>query len=109
MFDSSGGSVTLKSLPPPRESTAVREAHDLSALSNEELGSLWADTVRSFAMRRTGRSREFWRSLLSEPDVLALHAEFRRRAEERAEEYEAWLQWAESHPGTELGLGGELV
>jgi hypothetical protein len=68
----------------------------LPELSNAELGAIWADTVRSYAVRRTGSSREFWRKLLVEPDVLVLHQEFRRRAFERAEEYTAWLDLLES-------------
>jgi len=73
------------------------EAVSFPALSNAELGALWADTVRAHAVRRTRSSRDFWRKLLSEPDVLGLHAEFRRRAMERQEEYDAWLQ-LHDHP-----------
>ncbi len=80
----------------PGEHSAA-EGGSFSALSNAELGALWADTVRSHAVRRTRSSRDFWRKLLDEPDVLGLHAEFRRRAMERAEEYAAWLQLHE-HP-----------
>jgi len=71
---------------------SVDEVDTFSALSNAELGALWSDTVRAFAMRRTQSSRGYWRKLLDEPDVLAVHAEFRRRAMERAEEYDAYLQ-----------------
>jgi hypothetical protein len=67
----------------------------LPALSNAELGAIWADTVRSYAVRRTGSSRDFWRKLLFEPDVLVVHQEFRRRAMERQEEYNAWCDLAE--------------
>lgn len=74
------------------------EASTFSALSNEELGQLWCDTVRSHAVRRTGSSRDHWRKLLDDPDAIGLFAEFKRRAIERQEEYEAWLQWRD-HPG----------
>lgn len=80
---------------PPIASDA--EGVSFPALSNAELGALWADTVRAHAVRRTRSSRDFWRKLLNEPDVLGLHAEFRRRAAERQEEYDAWLQLHE-HP-----------
>jgi hypothetical protein len=71
---------------------SAAEGGSLSALSNDELGCLWADTVRSFAVRRTGSTQQFWRKLLDEPDLIALHREFKRRAEERAEEWAAYLQ-----------------
>jgi hypothetical protein len=79
------------------EPAAATEGRSFPALSNAELGALWADTVRSHAVRRTRSSRDFWRKMLDEPDVLALHAEFRRRAEERQEEYDAWVRWHD-HP-----------
>lgn len=63
-------------------------------LSNAELGALWCDTVRSYAVRRTGTSRDFWRQLLNDPDVVGMREEFRRRAMERQEEYDAWVQLA---------------
>jgi hypothetical protein len=75
---------------------SVREADTFPALSNDELGALFVETVRSYAARRTGSSRDFWRKLLDEPDMLLLNAEYRRRALERAEEYEAWQQLQES-------------
>lgn len=81
----------------PPELASASEASTFPALSNAELGALWADTVRAHAVRRTRSSRDFWRKLLDEPDVLGLHAEFRRRAMERQEEYDAWLQLHE-HP-----------
>jgi hypothetical protein len=76
--------------------TSIGERSELlPALSNAELGAIWADTVRSYAARRSGSARDFWRKLLVEPDVLVLHQEFRRRAMERQEEYDAWCQLAE--------------
>ena len=75
---------------------SVAEGDTFGALSNDELGALWADTVRSHAMRRTGSSRDHWRKLLDHDDAIELLAEFKRRAYERAEEYDAWLQLAES-------------
>jgi hypothetical protein len=70
------------------------EVGSFPALSNAELGALWCDTVRSYAVRRTGTSRNFWRAFLDEPDVHAMREEFRRRAMERQEEYDAWVQLA---------------
>lgn len=71
---------------------SVAEGDTYSALSNDELGALWSETLRAHAVRRTGSSRDFWRQLLNEPDVDVLLSEFKRRAFERAEEYEAWSQ-----------------
>lgn len=74
------------------------EGVSFPALSNAELGALFADTVRSHAVRRTGSSRDHWRKLLDDPDVLGLLFEFKRRALERQEEYDAWLQLTSVHP-----------
>lgn len=78
-------------------SSGERSEHLLD-LSNEELGEIWAQTIRAHALRRTGSTRNFWRKVLDEPDVIGLHAEFRRRALERQEEYDAWLQWRDASP-----------
>jgi hypothetical protein len=78
----------------PRKATA-REARTLLALSNAELGEIWCRVVRDYAHKRTGSSRDFWRKLLDEPDVIAIHAEFKRRALRRAEDYDAYVQMTE--------------
>lgn len=80
-------------MAPPGKHTAA-EGGTFPDLSNDELGALWADTLRSFAIRRTGSSRDFWRKMLREDDILGILAEFRRRAIERQEEYEAWMDLA---------------
>lgn len=83
------GDQTAKPMATPEKATDA-EGVSFPALSNDELGALWSDTCRSYAVRRTGSSRDFWRKLLDDPDVLAVLAEFKRRAMERQEEYDAW-------------------
>jgi hypothetical protein len=73
----------------PGKAQSERSEH-LSELTNAELGVCWADAVRSYATRRTGTSRDFWRGLLDEPALILMHGEFRRRALEAVEEYDAW-------------------
>lgn len=80
------------------ELAAASEASSFSDLSNAELGEIWTQTVRAHAVRRTGSSRDHWRKLLDDPDAIGLIAEFRRRALERQEEYDAWVQWREAPP-----------
>ena len=79
---------------PPKASDA--EGVSFPALSNAELGDLWAQVCRTYALKRTGSSRDFWRKLLDEPDMIEVRNEYRRRALERQEEYDAWLQYVEA-------------
>lgn len=79
------------------EKATGREAATFPALSNDELGELWAQTLRSYASRRTGSSRDFWRQLLNDPDVGALLDEFRLRAITRQAEYDAWMNALDLH------------
>lgn len=74
----------------PRETTDG-EAVSFDALSNDELADLWSQTLRVHALRRTGSTRDYWHKFLQEDDVIAVLAEFKRRALERQEEYEAWV------------------
>lgn len=74
---------------------SAAEGSSISALSNDELGELWVQTLRSYAARRTGSSRRFWAKLFECEDVNEVLDEFKRRVHEREEEYAAWLQLAE--------------
>ena len=78
----------------PGKATAS-EASSLMHLSNAELGAVWCSVVRDYASTRTGSSRDFWRKLLDEPDVIAVHEEYRRRALRRAAEWDAYVRMTE--------------
>lgn len=93
----SDGSLTIQNEVPPRESAAAAEGGDLSALTRSELAALWVTQVqlaRDSEPKNARRGRPlYW---LNFAPLREVHAEYRRRAEERQYERETYLRSAES-------------
>jgi hypothetical protein len=76
----SDGCVKIQCNVDLRGSPATSEASLLSELDRPELGQLWAVTLRAAYLRALDESRAMAaRRMLDDPELRAIHAEFRRR------------------------------
>ena len=75
----SDASVTIKSVLPTPQDSAAPQARPLSALTREELGRVWATTLREAREAGELRNVRGAAAWLSRPAVRLVLAEFRRR------------------------------
>lgn len=87
----SDGCVKIQCNGDPGEVTVTSEASLLSELDRPELGRLWAVTIRDAYLRALDESRAHAaRRMLDDPELRAIHAEFRRRELEEIEQRSSW-------------------
>lgn len=89
---------------PPRESDDAPQARSYSDLNNGELADLYVRTLtRAHAEEIARAHRSAWMRVWNRSDVKLLLAEFKRRGQQREEEYDEYVSQAWHELGPQWG------